>query len=59
MAVDYQHAEQTAQKRFVEEDKGWTGPRYVSLGAITLIICITTIYMMSTMSGCSLQIVPF
>jgi hypothetical protein len=59
MAADYEQAEQIAHKRFVGEDKGWTGPRYIALGAITLIICITTIYMMSTMSGCSLQVVPF
>jgi hypothetical protein len=57
MAADYEHIEESARKRFVEEDKGWTGPRYFALGAITLIICVTTIYMMSTMSGCSLQIV--
>lgn len=57
MPADYEHAEQVAQKRFAVEDKGWTGPRYVSLGAITLIICVTAIYLMSTMSGCSLQIV--
>jgi hypothetical protein len=55
--MDYQHAEQVAEKRFSAEDKRWTGPRYVTLGAITLAICITAIYLMSTMSGCSLQIV--
>jgi hypothetical protein len=55
---DYQQAEQAAAKRFVGEDRGWTGPRFVLMGAITLIICVTTIYMMSAMSGCSLQIVP-
>ena len=51
-------AEQIAEKRFSVEDKVWTGPRYVSLAAITLAICVTAIYLMSTMSGCSLQIVP-
>jgi hypothetical protein len=55
---DYLQAEQAAAKRFVGEDRGWTGPRFVLMGAITLIICVTTIYMMSAMSGCSLQIVP-
>jgi len=55
---DYQQAEQAAAKRFIGEDKGWTGPRFILMGAITLIISITTIYMMAHMSGCSLQIVP-
>jgi hypothetical protein len=57
--MDYQQAEQAAAKRFSVEDASWTGPRYVSLAAITLIICISAIYFMSTMSGCSLQVVPF
>jgi hypothetical protein len=56
--MDYEQAEQTAAKRFSAEDKSWTGPRFVTLAAVTLVICITTIYMMSTMSGCSLQVVP-
>ena len=51
-------AEQIAAKRFADEDKRWTGPRFITLGVVTLAICITTIYLMSTMSGCSLQIVP-
>jgi hypothetical protein len=51
-------AEQVALKRFTEEDKRWTGPRYVMLAVITLTICITAIYLMSTVSGCSLQIAP-
>jgi hypothetical protein len=51
-------SEETAQKRFSEEDKIWTGPRFVGLGAITLLIAITAIYLMSTTTGCSLQIVP-
>lgn len=51
-------AEQIALKRFSEEDRRWTGPRYIGLAIITLGICITTIYLMSTVSGCSLQIVP-
>jgi hypothetical protein len=51
-------AEEAAQKRFNADDKVWTGPRLISLAAITLLIAISTIYAMSTMSGCSLQIVP-
>ena len=51
-------AEQVAQKRFAEQDKAWTGPKFIGLGAVTLLICITAIYLMSTVSGCSLQIVP-
>ena len=30
----------------------------VVLGVITLAICITAIYLMSTTQGCSLQVVP-
>jgi len=51
-------AEETAQKRFAEEDKRWTGPRFFALGGVTLFIAISVIYLMSTTSGCSLQIVP-
>jgi hypothetical protein len=51
-------AEEKAQKQFDADDKRWTGPRFVSLGVITLAICITTIYLMSAVTGCSLQIVP-
>jgi hypothetical protein len=51
-------AEQIAAKRFDAEDKRWSGPRFIMLGVVTLAICVTTIYLMSSMSGCSLQIVP-
>jgi hypothetical protein len=51
-------AEQIAEKRFNAEDKIWVGPKFFMLGFVTLAICITTIYLMSTTSGCSLQIVP-
>ncbi len=51
-------AEEIAQKQFDKDDKNWTGPKLVSLGAITLLIAISVIYMMSTTTGCSLQIVP-
>jgi hypothetical protein len=57
--MDYEQAELIAGKRFAAEDKVWTGPRYVSLAVITLLISIGAIYFMSTMSGCSLQIVPW
>jgi hypothetical protein len=50
--------EEAAQKRFAEQDKRWEGPRYFVLGAVTLLICVTAIYLMSTTQGCSLQIVP-
>lgn len=56
--MDVQQAEQLAQKRFAAEDKQWTGPKFIGLGFVTLAICVTAIYLMSTMSGCSLQIVP-
>jgi hypothetical protein len=50
--------EEIAQKEFDEQDKAWTAPRFFSLGAITLFIAVSLIYMMSTTTGCSLQIVP-
>jgi hypothetical protein len=56
--VDYVKAEKAAEKRFNAEDKAWSGPKYIGLGLITLLICISVIYMMSATTGCSLQIVP-
>jgi hypothetical protein len=50
-------AEQEAQKRFDADDKRWVGPRFFMLGIVTLAICISIIYGMSTVTGCSLQIV--
>jgi hypothetical protein len=50
--------EETAQKHFDEEDKRWLGPRFIVLGLVTMAICVTAIYLMSTTTGCSLQIVP-
>jgi hypothetical protein len=54
----YIAAEDKAQKRFASEDRAWKAPRFFALGAMTLAICLTAIYLMSTTSGCSLQIVP-
>jgi hypothetical protein len=54
----YIATEDKAQKRFAAEDKAWRAPRFFALGAVTLAIALTTIYLMSTTSGCSLQIVP-
>jgi hypothetical protein len=51
-------AEEIAEKRFDEEDKRWSGPRFIGLGLVTLTIAISLIYFMSTTAGCSLQIVP-
>jgi hypothetical protein len=51
-------AEEIAQKKFDEDDKRWTGPRFIGLGVITLAIALSAIYLMSTTTGCSLQIVP-
>jgi hypothetical protein len=50
-------AEEVAEKRFAAEDKVWTGPRFIGLGVVTLAICLSVIYLMSTTTGCSLQIV--
>jgi hypothetical protein len=54
----YIAAEEKAQKRFDAEDKTWRAPRFFAMGLVTLAICLTAIYLMSTTSGCSLQIVP-
>ena len=51
-------SEEAAAKRFAEEDKNWTGPKFIGLGIVTLAICLSLIYFMSTTTGCSLQIVP-
>ncbi|HTQ42879.1 MAG TPA: hypothetical protein VMI75_09020 [Polyangiaceae bacterium] len=51
-------SEEAAQKRFAEQDKNWTGPKFIGLGIVTLAICLSLIYLMSTTTGCSLQIVP-
>jgi hypothetical protein len=51
-------AEEIAEKRFAKEDKHWIGPRFIGLGIVTLAICVSVIYLMSTTTGCSLQIVP-
>jgi hypothetical protein len=51
-------AEEIAEKRFDEEDKQWTGPRFIVLALVTLAIAISLIYMMSRTAGCSLQVVP-
>lgn len=51
-------AEETAQQHFDDEDKRWNAPRFFVLGFVTLLVCISTIYLMSTTTGCSLQIVP-
>ena len=50
--------EEIAQKQFDADDKNWGGPKLVALGAVTLAICLTMIYLMSTTTGCSLQVVP-
>ncbi len=50
-------AEEIATKRFDAEDKEWNGPRFIRLAVVTLAICLSLIYWMST-QGCSLQIVP-
>ena len=51
-------AEEIAQKKFDEDDKKWSGPRFIGLGALTLAIAVSIIYLMSRTTGCSLQIVP-
>ena len=50
--------EELAQKKFDEDDKNWTAPKFIGLGLVTLFLAITTIYLMSATTGCSLTIVP-
>jgi hypothetical protein len=50
--------DEIAEKRFDEEDKRWGGPKFIGLALVTLAIALSTIYLMSTTQGCSLQIVP-
>ena len=58
MATPGEIEEGRAQQRFDKEDKEWNAPKFLALGAVTLAIAVTTIYLMSTTTGCSLQIVP-
>jgi hypothetical protein len=51
-------SQEAVEKRFAEQDKHWGGPRFFVLGILTLIVCVSAIYYMSSLSGCSLQIVP-
>jgi hypothetical protein len=51
-------SEELAQKKFDEDDKNWTAPKFIGLGAVTLFIALLTIYLMSTTTGCTLTIVP-
>ncbi len=51
-------AEEIAQKQFDIADRQWTAPKFIGLGVVTLLIAISAIYLMSTTTGCSLQIVP-
>jgi hypothetical protein len=50
--------EEIAQKQFDEQDKVWNAPRFLSLGAVTLFLALSAIYLMSTTTGCTLTIVP-
>jgi hypothetical protein len=51
-------AEEIAQKHFDQQDKEWSGPRFIGLGFVTLLIALSAIFLMSRTTGCSLQIVP-
>jgi hypothetical protein len=48
-----EEAEAAAKKSFDVQDKEWTGPRFVGLAIVTLVIAIGLIYAMSTTTGCS------
>jgi hypothetical protein len=51
-------ADDAIEKAFNEQDKEWNAPRFFVTGAITLLIAIAIIYYCSSLTGCSLQIVP-
>jgi hypothetical protein len=51
-------AEESAQKQFDADDKQWSGPKLIGLGAAVLAVAISLIFWMSYTTGCSLQIVP-
>lgn len=44
--------------REAEVDKAWTGPKFISLGLVTLLIAVSIIYYLSSLSGCRLVVVP-
>jgi hypothetical protein len=46
------------EKAFNEQDKEWNAPRYFVTAIITLFISISIIYYCSSLTGCSLQVVP-
>jgi hypothetical protein len=54
----YITTEDEAQKKFDADDKVWRAPKFFTLAFVTLLICLSSIYLMSTTSGCSLQVVP-
>ncbi|MGD0529996.1 MAG: hypothetical protein ABSE49_32980 [Polyangiaceae bacterium] len=54
----YITSEDEAQKKFAADDKVWRAPKFFTLAFVTLLICLSAIYLMSTTGGCSLQIVP-
>jgi hypothetical protein len=51
-------SQEAVEKTFAEQDKRWGGPKYFVTGILTLLVCVSAIYYMSTFGGCSLQIVP-
>jgi hypothetical protein len=51
-------ADEIAEKEFAEQDKQWNAPKFFVTGVITLAIALAIIYYTSSLTGCSLQIVP-
>jgi hypothetical protein len=46
------------EREIAEQDKRWSGPRFVRLAIVTLIIAVSIIVLMARSTGCSLQWVP-
>lgn len=51
-------ADELAEKDFNQQDKEWTGPRFVGVGLVTLICAVALIVFAATRTGCSLVVVP-
>jgi hypothetical protein len=51
--------QEIAQKQFDKDDRAWNAHKLFGLGAVTLFIAISAIFLMSyTLSDCTLTIVP-
>ena len=47
-----------SERNFAAQDKEWTGPKFIGLGIVTLIIAVGIIVFAAARTGCSLVVVP-